>query len=142
MAEEIAPENTSLLMQTGESHAALKQYDEAFARFYKVEYLKPDSRRAMRAIAWCSFITGKDDQARGYYRRLMEQPHPTFEDYLNAAHVEWVTKNNQQAVELYEKAKELCGDDRFINTLFNDREVLFKRGVSETELQLLIDIIA
>ena len=143
MAEEIAPENTSLLMQTGESHAALKQYDEAFARFYKVEYLKPDSRRAMRAIAWCSFITGKDDQARAYYRRLMELPHPAFEDYLNAAHVEWVTKNNQQAVEDYEKAKELCGSSENIaKHILNDKSVLNDRGVSETELQLLIDIIA
>ena len=143
MAEEIAPENTSLLMQTGESHAALKQYDEAFARFYKVEYLKPDSRRAMRAIAWCSFITGKDDQARAYYRRLMELPHPSFEDYLNAAHVEWVTKNNQQAVEYYNKAKELCGSSENIaKHILNDKSVLNDRGVSETELQLLIDIIS
>ena len=143
MAEELAPENISLLMQTGESYAALKQYDEAFARFYKVEYLKPDSRRAMRAIAWCSFITGKDSQARGYYQRLMEQPHPAFEDYLNAAHVEWVTKNNQQAVEYYNKAKEICGNaDKVAEHIMQDKEALIARGVSETELQLLIDIIS
>ena len=142
MAEELAPENISLLMQTGESYATLKQYDEAFARFYKVEYLKPDSLRAMRAIAWCSFITGKDDQARGYYKRLQEMPHPTFEDYLNAAHVEWVTKNNQQAVEYYNKAKELCGNaDKITEHIMNDKEVLLKRGVSETELLLLRDLI-
>ena len=143
MAEELAPENISLLMQTGESHAALKQYDEAFARFYKVEYLKPDSRRAMRAIAWCSFITGKDSQARGYYQRLMEQPHPAFEDYLNAAHVEWITKNNAKAIELYEKAKEICGNaDKVAEHIMQDKEALIARGVSETELQLLIDLIA
>ena len=143
MAEELAPENISLLMQTGESYATLKQYEEAFARFYKVEYLKPDSLRAMRAIAWCSFITGKDDQARGYYRRLMEQPHPTFEDYLNAGHVEWVTKNNQQAVEYYNKAKEICSNaDKIAEHILNDKEVMLERGVNETELQLLIDLIS
>ena len=143
MAEELAPENISLLMQTGESHAALGHYDEAFARFYKVEYLKPDSPRAMRAIAWCSFITGKDSQARGYYQRLMDLPHPAFEDYLNAAHVEWVTKNNQQAVEYYNKAKEICGNaDKVAEHIMQDKEALIARGVSETELQLLIDLIA
>ena len=97
----------------------------------------------MRAIAWCSFITGKDDQARGYYQRLMEQPHPTFEDYLNAAHVEWVTKNNQQAVEYYNRAKEICSNaDKIAEHILNDKEVMLERGVNETELQLLIDLIA
>lgn len=141
MAEELAPENISLLLQTGESFAAMKQYDEAFARFYKVEYLKPSSRRATRAIAWCSFITGKDDQARGYYKRLMEMPSPSFEDFLNAGHVEWVTHNNQQAVEYYNKAKEICGDKKLADTLINDKEILFNRGVSKIELQLLRDLI-
>ena len=142
MAEELAPENISLLMQTGESYATLKQYDEAFARFYKVEYLKPDSRRAMRAIAWCSFITGKDDQARGYYKRLMELPRPSFEDYLNAAHVEWVTHNNTKAAELYNKAMEICGNaDKVAEQIMQDKEVLIARGVSESELLLLRDLI-
>lgn len=143
MAEEIAPENISLLMQTGESHAALKQYDEAFARFYKVEYLRPDSRRAIRAIAWCSFITGKDSQARTYYRRLISAPNPGYEDYLNAGHVEWATHNNQQAVEYYNKAKELCGNaEKVAEQILNDREVLLDRGISKTELQLLVDLIS
>ena len=143
MAEELAPENVSLLLQTGESFATMEQYEEAFARFFKAEYIKPGSRRAMRAIAWCSFITGKDDQARAYYQRLMELPHPAFEDYLNAAHVEWVTHNNQQAVEYYNRAKELCGNaDKVAEHILNDKEVMFERGVTETELQLLIDLIS
>ncbi len=143
MAEELAPENISLLMQTGESHAALKQYDEAFARFYKAEYLKPGSRHAMRAIAWCSFITGKDSQACGYYQRLLELPHPSFEDYLNAAHVEWVGHNNAKAVEYYCKAKEICGSaSKVAEHIMNDKETLLGRGVSNTELQLLIDLIS
>ena len=142
MAEEIAPENISLLLQTGESFAAMKQYDEAFARFYKTEYLKPDSLRATRAIAWCSFITGKDEQAREYYKRLLEKPSPTFEDYLNAAHVEWVLHNNALAIELYTKAKEACGSTKMVaEHLMRDKEILYGRGISERELLLLRDLI-
>ena len=97
----------------------------------------------MRAIAWCSFITGKDDQARAYYQRLTTLPTPAFEDYLNAAHVEWVTHNNQQAVEYYNRAKELCGNaDKVAEHIMQDKEALIARGVSETELQLLIDLIS
>ena len=56
--------------------------------------------------------------------------------------MEWVTKNNQQAVEYYNKAKELCGNaDKITEHIMNDKEVLLKRGVSETELLLLRDLI-
>ena len=142
MAEELAPDNISLLLQTGESFAALKQYEEAFARFYKVEYLKPDSLRATRAIAWCSFLTGKDEQARGYYQRLIGQSTATFEDYLNAAHVEWVCHNNATAVELYTKAKEKSDKKSAVaEQIMRDKEALTSRGVSENELLLLRDLI-
>lgn len=143
MAEELAPENISLLLQTGESYATLKQYEEAFSRFYKVEYLKPGSMRAMRAIAWCSFLTGNDTQARAYYKRLHEMPKPTFEDYLNAAHVEWVTRNNALAVEYYTKAAQLCGSsEKIASHIMHDKETLISRGISENELLLLRDLIS
>ena len=142
MAEELAPENISLLLQTGESFAAMKQYDEAFARFYKVEYLKPSSLRATRAIAWCSFVTGKDGQAREYYKRLTEMPSPSFEDFLNAGHVEWATKNNAQAIEYYNKAKEVCNNPNLVaEHIMKDKEILKARGINEKELLLLRDLI-
>ena len=142
MAEELAPENISLLLQTGESFATMKRYEEAFARFYKVEFLKPGSLRATRAIAWCSFVTGKDEQARSYYKRLHAIPSASYEDYLNAGHVEWVNHNNAQAIEYYEKAKELCGNaEKIAEQIMHDSETLISRGVNENELLLLRDII-
>lgn len=141
LAEELAPENTSLLLQTGECLATLKRYDEAFSRFYKAEYLKPGTRRALRAIAWCSFLTGRDEDARGYYKKLHAMPDAKFEDYFNAAHVEWVNRNNSHAIELYSKAKELCPGD--ISTyLMNDKEALLSRGISEKGVLLLRDAIS
>ena len=55
--------------------------------------------------------------------------------------MEWVTKNNQQAVELYEKAKVIGGTGKVSDTLMHDCDILLKRGVSETELLLLRDLI-
>lgn len=142
IAEELAPENISLLLQTGESFAATKRYEEAFTRFYKAEFLKPDSRRALRAIAWCSFVTGKDEQARGYYNRLLEMPKPSFEDYLNAAHVEWVCRERNKAIELYNKAKN-CGksSEEVAEQIMRDSDTLVARGVSSKELLLLRDML-
>lgn len=142
IAEELAPENISLLLQTGESFAATKRYEEAFARFYKVEFLKPGSRRALRAIAWCSFITGNDIQAREYYKRLMEMPSPTYEDFLNAAHVEWVCKDREKAIELYCKAKEMGNStDEITEHIMHDKESLIARGVTENDILLLRDML-
>ena len=142
MAEELAPENISLLLQTGESYATMKQYEEAFARFYKVEFLKPGSLRATRAIAWCLFITGKDEQARAYYQRLNQMPSPSYEDNINAGHVEWVNHNNAKAIEFYEKAKEICGSaEKVAEQIMHDSEALMSRGVSEKELLLIRDLI-
>ena len=142
MAEELAPDNIPLLLQTGESFATMKQYEEAFARFYNVEVLKPGSLRATRAIAWCSFITGKDQQARAYYQRLHAMPSASYQDYLNAGHVEWVNHNNAQAIEFYEKAKALCGSaDQVAEQILNDSEALTARGVSENEILILRDLI-
>ncbi len=142
LAEEIAPEDLQLLRQTGECFASLKRYDEAFARFFKAEYLNPGILNSMRAIAWCSFLAGKDEQARNYYNKILEQPKAKFTDYLNAAHTEWVMHNNSKAVELYKRAKELCDN----NTLFDaslekDFQSLRERGMKNFEFLLLRDLI-
>lgn len=140
LAEELAPENISLLLQAGESFASTKRYEEAFARFFKVEFLKPGSHRALRAIAWCSFMTGKDGQARNYYKKLMDMGGASWEDYLNAAHIEWVEHNNAKAFELYTKAKEITGSDKVAAQILNDKEILVARGLSEKEVLLLRDL--
>ena len=142
LAEEIAPDNNSLLLQTGECLATVGRYSEAFARFFKVEYNNPQSLRAARAIAWCSFLTAKDEQAQNYYKKIMDTGRASFNDYLNAAHVEWTMHNNAQAVELYHKAKEMCGDEELFATNFTkDCATLKERGVRENEILLLRDLI-
>lgn len=140
-AEEIAPENLTLLLQTGECLAVLKRYDEAFARFFKVEYLDTNSQRATRAIAWCSFLTGKDEQAQRYYDRLLQQDKVRHEDYTNAAHVKWIVGNRSQAIELYKKAASMCSKEQFEQLMKQDEKVLIERGASKFELMLLRDLI-
>lgn len=140
-AEEVAPENLTLLLQTGECLAILKRYDEAFARFFKVEYLDTNSQRATRAIAWCYFLTAKDEQAQRYYERLLGYSKVRLEDYINAAHVNWIAGNRIQAVELYKKAASMCNKEQFEQFMKQDENVLIERGASAFELMLLRDII-
>ena len=55
--------------------------------------------------------------------------------------MEWVTKNNAKAIELYEKAKVIGGTEKVSDTLVQDSDILLKRGISEKELLLLRDLI-
>jgi hypothetical protein len=64
----------------------------------------------------------------------------SWEDYLNAAHIEWVGHNNALAFELYTKAKEITGSDKVAAQILNDKEILIARGVSEKEILLLRDL--
>ena len=69
-------------------------------------------------------------------------PKASFEDYLNAAHVEWVSGNRSNAIELYNKAKE-CGKstDEIAEQIMRDSDALRARGISEKELLLLRDML-
>lgn len=138
----IAPDNKTLLLQTGECKAMLKQYDEAFTHFFKVEYTDPNSLRARRAIAWCSFLTGKDEQARRYYAHIMENPKVQREDIINAAHVEWIDGNRGTALELYNRAAAMCSNIKeLVSLIEEDKPILIERGATEFDLTLLKDLL-
>ncbi len=141
-ALEIDPENLSLLQQTGECEIELHEYEQAFTRFFKIDYLQPHSLRTWRSIAWCSFLSGKLEQAKKYNRKLLNEPHPEAIDYLNAGHTEWVCQNISGAASMYIKGSCLLSDpEEFIRLLTNDMEELKKYDISETDVQLMADII-
>ena len=61
---------------------------------------------------------------------------------VNAGHVEWATKNNAQAIEYYNKAKEVCNNPNLVaEHIMKDKEILKARGINEKELLLLRDLI-
>ena len=123
------------------SHGApLIESEEEYDDFKK--FLYPDETQINYARKIDVLRRLKDEQARGYYKRLLEQPKPSFEDYLNAAHVEWVSSNKSNAIELYNKAKD-CGKsvDEITEHIMHDKETLLARGISEKELLLLRDML-
>ncbi|MBQ7825390.1 MAG: hypothetical protein IJ337_03435, partial [Clostridia bacterium] len=57
-------------------------------------------------------LTGKYDQARKYYKKILEAQ-PNMQDYLNAGHTEWVLQNNKAALDFYKQAVEKENGDWF-----------------------------
>jgi tetratricopeptide (TPR) repeat protein len=133
-------ENLTVILQIGLCLAELKQYDEALAYFFKLEYLDNESIKSQRAIAWCSFVTRKFEQAMKYYSKILEKK-PQMQDYLNAGHVAWITGNINTAVQRYAIALTLSDKTVFINQFDKDKEILLKLGINKNDFPLMIDLI-
>ena len=94
--ETIQPENHNVLFYTASCLAEQKRYEDALQYFFKLDFLENNCMKAWRGIGWCSFVSGKHEQAMKYYDKLLASK-PLATDYLNAGHVAWVLGNIEKA---------------------------------------------
>jgi tetratricopeptide (TPR) repeat protein len=118
----------------------LNRPQEALNLFFKLN-LEDESLRAWRGIAWCSFLTGKYDQAARYYERVLEE-RPSVTELMNAGHVAWCSGDIKRALVFYRRAANDVGSHEELIALFErDRSVLIEREIKEEELSLLLDLL-
>ena len=118
----------------------MKSYDEAFKYLFKANYLDPESGQSERALAWCSLVTGKYEQAEKYYQKVIGAEGATANDYANAGHAAWLSGDVGKAATRYQKARALMKsetDDVFAA----DREFLFSKGLTDDDLGLMTDLL-
>ncbi len=138
----LEPENLNLMAQMGQCLTYLQAYDEALILFYKIEYLEKDSENILRAIGWCCFMLKEYDRASQYYQKVISQPHPLPEDWLNYGHVLLAQQDTKQALVYYRKAAACYPThDQFAEVFINDKNVLLEQGVSEETVYILLDLI-
>ena len=138
--EALNPDNLSVQISIGHCHLELKDYNEALKCFFKVDYLDNKSHKAWRPIAWCSFLTGKYDQARNYYKKILDnQPHA--QDLLNAGHTEWALQNIKGALSFYQQAVQMENGNilKFQEQFSQDVADLLIAGIEEAEVALMLD---
>ena len=140
--EAMAPDNLSVQISIGHCHLELKDYNEALKCFFKVDYLDSKSHKAWRPIAWCSFLTGKYDQARNYYKKIIAHQ-PSEQDWLNAGHTEWALQNIKGALHCYEEAvrKANGGFQAFLELFNQDIPDLLIAGIDLSEVPLMLDLL-
>ncbi|WP_068702096.1 tetratricopeptide repeat protein [Paludibacter jiangxiensis] len=138
-AEVLDPENRNIQLQIGHLFVQEKRYAEALNYYFKVE-LATSTPKVWRAIAWCSFLSGKFRQAENYYAKIIEQK-PTKLDYLNAGHVAWSQQKRNDALQLYAKSVQLfrLDDDDFYKAFDQDVPQLLASGISKEEIPLMMD---
>lgn len=134
------PDNLSIEMNIGHCYLEQGNYDAALKHYFKVDYLDPQSSKAWRAIAWCSFLTGKQDQAQRYYEKILNEK-PSAIDYMNAGHIEFALKNLNKTVELYRESIEYDKGNikTFLRNFEQDTKYLIQAGVPNEDIPILID---
>ena len=138
--EHIAPDDVSMIQSMGECYVRLSKPQQALDKFFKLHYLRPDNR-SRRAIAWCSMLTGKTEQASEYYTKLLLDS-PIAEDYMNAAHCQLIMGNQKEAINLYRSYLRTKGEEFAASDFFTaDKSLLLSNGLTETDLLLLRDVI-
>lgn len=138
--EALNPDNLSVQINIGHCHLELKDYNEALKCFFKVDYLDSKSHKAWRPIAWCSFLTGKYDQARNYYKKILDNQ-PNTQDLLNAGHTEWALQNIKGALSHYQQAVHMENNEfnHFLEQFNQDIPDLLIAGIEETDVALMLD---
>lgn len=137
-------EDAALSLHQAECLIHLSRYDEAFKFLFKADYLDPDSGQAMRALAWCSLLTQKYEQAERYYEKVLAKS-PSYSDWLNAGHAAWLQGRIKDAVARYRKslaaAREAGNNDMAENFLLADSDMLHQAGITDEDMALMTDAV-
>lgn len=118
----------------------LKKYADALNIYFKIELSFSENPKVWRAIAWCSFLCLKLEQAQKYYFKLLET-NPNYNDYLNAGHVEWALGNKTKALEYYKKSiDENSGNlADFLDNFEKDIPYLLVAKINEEDIPFMTD---
>ena len=83
---------------------------------------------------------GKTEEAQKYSDMVLEEKHPSRQDWMNAGHIQLVLDHTEKAIEYYKKAVEVYNDfEMFISDYHEDMKELISLGVSEEKTKFLPD---
>lgn len=139
-AEKMDPESLNNLLNIGHCFLELDEFDEALKCYFKVEYLAPGNRKVWRPIAWCSFLTGKKEQAEKYFLKLVEDD-PNKHDFMNMGHVQWSLGSRKEALDYYQKSisKDGFSEAEFLEVFEEDLFHLLDQGVDKDDVPIMLD---
>lgn len=141
-AQKLEPDNVSFEMQIGYTLLMSNKYKEALDLFYKVDFVTDGTPKTWRAIAWCSLLLGKFDDAQQYYEKVLSES-PTSNDYINMGHIYLIKNDINNAQTYYAKSIEMSSynTENFEDSISKDKDILLNFGVSDIKISILRDII-
>lgn len=131
------PDDVNLALNIGLSLVKLHRYGEALQYLFKAEFYGSGSEKSVRALAWCTLLSGDYERCVRYTANLLASASPRPNDYLNAGHLSLLTGHPGEAVGHYVEAIKAMGGDveRFMRMLGDDRLTI--SGFADVEPHLL-----
>ena len=139
-AENLDPEDLNTHLNIGHCLLELNEFEEALKSYFRVEYLAPGNPKVWRPIAWCSFLTGRTEQAGSYYQKLLDAG-PTHHDQMNMGHVQWSLGNRQAALDQYRLSVSSEGFTlgKFMEVFGEDLPYLLGQGIDTDDVPIMLD---
>lgn len=138
------PENASVASSIGVCLSELGRNEEAVGAFFKACYLTGDSANALRGLGWAQILAGQFDKASATYAKLLAQPDPQPDDYLNSGHAALGMRDNASALSRYVDYVRASGGNftRLLNAMRADTPRLSEAGVDPEIIPLILDAVA
>lgn len=138
--EKINEQDLNNELNIGHCYLELEQFEEALKCYFKVEYLAPGNKKVWRPLGWCSFVTGKKEQAAKYFQQLVDDE-PGKHDFMNMGHVQWSLGNRKAALEFYKKSISVNNftEKEFFEVFNEDLHHLINQGVEKEDVPIMLD---
>lgn len=151
---ELFPDNRRYERNLGELYLRQDKFDQALPVFVKLNYLTPDRRSILRALAWTHLGLGHYAEANVIYDRLLNDATVSANDYINAGHCALLQGDCTTAVAYYQQSLRVAEDnsdneDKSDEDRKSDAERIFstdyffliQRGIDGSTMQMLTDMI-
>jgi len=137
------PDNNKIIASAGTCYLNLGDYEKALECFFRIEFNSPGEANAIRPLAWSLFLLNRNEEAAVYYGQLLGMDPNEF-DFMNAGHVAWCQGKRLEAASHYRNSiRKRNGDLKtFLRAFASDKPFLLKNGLSEREIQMMLDFIS
>ncbi len=139
--EKLEPANRAIFVNIANCYLNLKNFKKALHYFYKIEFNTNDITGICRPIAWCLFVLGEFDKAEEYLLKLIDNANNY--DLMNYGHLLFVKGDREKAAQYYFNSINYKNNswEKFLRGFMDDTEYLLKYGVSEEEIQIMLDYV-
>jgi hypothetical protein len=122
-----------------------EDYEEAVNELYRLNLEDATDQNVIRALAWGLLNKGNADQAYDEYNKLLLSGHSILEDSLNEGYASWFRGVPREACLFFGRYSNVDYDrenapGRLWKAFNDDKALLLKHGISEIDMQLMIDM--
>ena len=138
------PDHRSYQLNAAVCLLNLQRTDEALKLLYKLSYNHPDDPTVTRIMAWAQTVGGKYAQAGKTYSQLLAGEKPEPADMLNYGYCLWLERHIAEAVDMFRRFLDCQQQSDFSIShefMTTEHQLLADHGISDIEIQLMIDAI-